>query len=221
MNPIKQTNLDLDEAFGLYEKGCLDAAEKRYEELSRNLRFYHRRAQRMNLLMGMSYVKSALKKHDEARVCCEQLLQHSRLRKGMYIALHQSATVEGEAGDQRKALEFLNREMELLEKYYKKDPQKHAICQYERAGVLLLLGRKQDALYAVTDAARRVDQCRDENVGGHIYRRFGEIQRMLGDEGNAVPSFKKALDYFEEAEDSDGAKEVKMLIKEKQAARVE
>ena len=220
MNPIKQMNADLDEAFKLYETGSLEAAEKRYEELSRNLKFYHSRAQRMNLLMGMSYVKSALKKHDEARVCCAQLLQHSRPRKGRYIALHQSATVEGEAGDQRKALEFLNEELALLEKNYKKDPQKHAICQYERAGVLLLLGRKQDALYAVTDAARRVDQCRDENVGGHIYRRFGEIQRMLGDEENALVNFKKAIAYFEEDEDASGTKEVKKLMREKPTGKM-
>lgn len=210
----KQMDATLEKAFSVYEKGNAAKAEKIYEECQANLKFYHTRAQRMNLLMGMSYVKSALSKHTEARACCEQLLRHSRVRKGRYIALHQSALIEREAGDMRKALSFLEEEMQNLQTYHKRDDQKHAICQHERAHVLLELGLKQDAAYALENALERAERSRDEMTIALSARALGILHQSLGNDDKAVECFEKARRQFLEAEDRSSAQEVEGLIRQ-------
>lgn len=209
----KEYNQRLDKAYQAYEAGRFAAAEKMYDKLRDDLRFYHSRSQRMNLLMGMSYVKSALGKHKEARAACEILVRNSRPRKGLYIALHQSALIEKEAGDERKALDFLNQEIEVLQKHKKIDSQKHAICQYERASTLRNLGLKQDALYALQDAARRADMARDEFTSAMVYKALGDMHLDWGDKDEAKKAYLKAKENFLEAEHQEGVKEVNEALK--------
>lgn len=209
----KQMDAALEKAFAAYEKGNAAKAEKMYDECREALKFYHIRAQRMNLLMGMSYVKSALKKHGEARACCEQLLRHSRARKGRYIALHQSALIEKEAGDMRKALSFLDEEMQNLQTYHKRDDQKHAICQHERAQVLLALGLKQDAAYALENALERAEASRDEMTIALSARALGILRQTMGDGRKAYECFEKARQQFLEAEDKNSAAEAEEMMR--------
>lgn len=213
MSRRKEFNINLDKAYQAYEAGRFAAAEKMYEQCKKDLRFYHTRAQRMNLLMGLSYTKSAMGKHQEARAACETLVQHSRPRKGLYIALHQSALIEKAAGNSRKALDFLNQEMDILQKHKKRDDQKHAICQYERSQCLKDLGLKQDALYAMQDAARRADIARDEFSGAMIYMALGDMHLERDEKAEAKDAYLKAKENFLEAEHLEGVKEVNEALK--------
>ena len=218
MSKRKQFDQQLENAYLEYERGHHRSAEKMYDQLRQSLRFYHNRAQRINLLMGMSYVKSALKKHDEARACCDKLRQHSRPRKGLYIALHQSALIEKEAGEWRKALEYLHEELANLKRYHKKEPQKHAICLHEQAHAFRALGLKQEALYAMEEAANKAEVSMDETTCGYIYRSLGDLQREAGNVDAARQSYEKARDYFLEAEDAASVKEMNELLKQVKTA---
>ncbi len=209
----KQMDAALEKAFSAYEKGNAAKAEALYEECRTSLRFFHTRAQRMNLLMGMSYVKSALLKHAEARACCERLLRHSRVRRGRYIALHQAALIEKEAGDPRRALSFLDEEMQNLQACHKRDDQKHAICQHERAQALLALGLKRDAAYALENALERAELSRDEMTIALSARALGLLRQSLGDNEKAVECFEKARQQFLEAEDRAATQEMAGMIK--------
>ncbi len=213
MSKRKEYDQRLNKAYQEYIAGRFAAAEKMYDQCQSDLRFYHSRAQRINLLMGLSYVKSALGKHKEARAVCEVLVRSSRPRKGLYIALHQSALIEKEAGDERKALEYLNQEMDVLQKHKKTDHQKHAICQYERASALMNLGLKQDALYALQDAARRADMARDEFTSAMVYKALGAMYLERGEKEEAKAAFEKAKENFLEAEHQEGVKEINEVLK--------
>lgn len=213
----RQMDAALEKAFAAYEKGSFAKAEKEYDQCRAALRFFHTRAQRMNLLLGMSYVKSALKKHDEARACCAQFLRHSRVRKGRYIALHQSSLVEKEAGDLRKALSFLDEEMNNLQTYHRRDDQKHAICQHERAQVLLALGLKQDADYALQNALERAEASRDEMTIALCARALGLLKQSLGENERAAQCFEKARQQFTEAEDRPAAMEMERALADMKA----
>lgn len=170
-----------------------------------------------SLLNLMGYIYLYEKKYED---CLEVYQRYLHLaitekdRENEHIAYHQLAMVYREMNDFQTALNYIEKEREVIEQDFPEDDLKTSVNDYEQGYLRLKLGQIFEAktyMQQSLDSALKTD---DLIAQACAYRGLGEIYRKL-DSSKSYDYFSQAIQLFDKAGDEIGAEEVRDLIDNK------
>ena len=163
-----------------------------------------------SLLNLMGYIYLYEKKYED---CLEVYKRYLHLaitekdRENEHIAYHQLAMVYREMNDYQTALNYIEKEREVIEPDFSGDSLKYSVNDYEQGYLRLKLGQLVEAEFYMQkslDSALKTD---DLIAQACAYRGLGEIYRKL-DSSKSYDYFSYAIKLFDKAGDEIGAEEV-------------
>ena len=119
-----------------------------------------------------------------------------------------------EMNDYQTALNYIDKEREIIEKSFPEDALKSSVNNYEQGYLRLKLGQLVEAEFYMQqslDSALKTDDLIAQTCA---YRGLGEIYRKL-DSSKSYDYFSYAIKLFDKAGDEIGAEEVRVLIDNK------
>ena len=170
-----------------------------------------------SLLNLMGYIKFFEKDYKEALLIYQNYLEiaiSSQEKENEHIGYHQLAMVYREMNDYQAALNYIDKEREIIEKSFPEDDLKSSVNDYEQGYLRLKLGKIFEAntyMQQSLDSALKTD---DLIAQACAYRGLGEIYQNL-DSSKSHDCFSHAIQLFDKAGDEIGAEEVRDLIDNK------
>lgn len=205
----------LNGAFELFENNQLIEAEGIYQEC---LSLIDTRSNKYEAaLHWLGYVKSELKKFDEARSIYDELrgIAKSNLNfQDELIAIHQLGMVERMAENYDKAQELFNEELELLRIRHPNWHIGFAANYYEQGYILLKKNKLFEAENLMNESLRYAELSNDQIALGCSQRGLGEINKAKGEIEKAKSYFEQSIVAFKEGEDLVGVTEVNRMLDE-------
>ncbi|WP_262173645.1 tetratricopeptide repeat protein [Saccharococcus sp. Marseille-Q5394] len=205
----------LSGAFELFENNQLIEAEGIYQDCLSLMDI--RSTKYEAALHWLGYVKSELKKFDEARSIYDELrgIAKSSLNyQDELIAIHQLGMVERMAENYDKAQELFNEELTLLSS---SNPNWHlgfAANYYEQGYILLKKNNLFEAEKLMYQSLQYAEQSNDQIALGCSLRGLGEINKAKGEIGKAKRYFEQSILAFIEGENLVGVTEVNGMLDE-------
>lgn len=132
----------------------------------------------------------------------------------LHIGLHQLAMVYREKKEYKKALDLINQEYKIIIDNFPEDYLKNSINLYEQGYLHLKLNQYKKALLLLEESLKFAVESDDLISIACSYRALGETYASLSNEERAVQNFKLSIEYFEQAGDEIGKKEVEKMLKE-------
>lgn len=170
-----------------------------------------------SLLNLMGYIYLYEKKYED---CLEVYQRYLHLaitekdRENEHIAYHQLAMVYREMNDYQAALNYIDKEREIIEKSFPEDALKYSVNNYEQGYLRLKLGEIAKAIMYMEQSLKQALQTDDPIAQACSYRGLGEIYSAENSE-KSQENFLQAIELFEKAGDQIGAQEVKSLLNKK------
>ena len=170
-----------------------------------------------SLLNLMGYIYSYEKKYED---CLEVYQRYLHLaitekdRENEHIAYHQLAMVYREMNDYQTALNYIDKEREIIEKSFPEDALKSSVNNYEQGYLRLKLGQIFEAMAYMQQSLDSALKTDDLIAQACAYRGLGEIYQNL-DSSKSHDYFSHAIQLFDDAGDEIGAEEVRDLIDDK------
>ena len=170
-----------------------------------------------SLLNLMGYIYLYEKKYEH---CLEVYQRYLHLaitekdRENEHIAYHQLAMVYREMNDYQAALNYIDKEREIIEKSFPEDALKYSVNNYEQGYLRLKLGEIAKAIMYMEQSLKQALQTDDPIAQACSYRGLGEIYSAENSE-KSQENFLQAIELFEKAGDQIGAQEVKSLLNKK------
>lgn len=205
----------LNLAFELFESKQLIAAEEIYHEcintLDENTKNY------AVALHWLGYVKSELKKYDEARSIYIRLREIAKSDSNLQdelIAIHQLGMVERMAENYDIATELFDKELKLLMNNYPDLYVGFAANYYEQGYILLKKNNLIEAVKLMNQSLQYSEQSNDLISLGCSLRGLGEIFVAKDEIERAKGYFEQSILSFKEADELVGVDEVKRMLDE-------
>ena len=172
-----------------------------------------------SLLNLMGYIYLYEKKYEH---CLEVYQRYLHLaitekdRENEHIAYHQLAMVYREMNDFQTALNYIEKEREVIEQVFAEDALKTSVNDYEQGYLRLKLGQLVEAKTYMQQSLNSALKTDDLIAQACAYRGLGEIYRKL-DSSKSYDYFSHAIKLFDKAGDEIGAEEVRALIDNKKS----
>ena len=172
-----------------------------------------------SLLNLMGYIYLYEKKYED---CLEVYQRYLHLaitekdRENEHIAYHQLAMVYREMNDFQTALNYIEKEREVIEQVFAEDALKTSVNDYEQGYLRLKLGQLVEAKTYMQQSLNSALKTDDLIAQACAYRGLGEIYRKL-DSSKSHDYFSHAIQLFDKAGDEIGAEEVRALIDNKKS----
>ncbi len=170
-----------------------------------------------SLLNLMGYIYLYEKKYEDCLEIYQRYLYLATTekdRENEHIAYHQLAMVYREINDYQTALNYIDKEREIIEKSFPEDALKSSVNNYEQGYLRLKLGEIAKAIMYMERSLKQALQTDDLIAQACSYRGLGEIY-LEKDFVKSRDYFLKSIHLFEKAEDKIGADEVRDLLQEK------
>ncbi len=170
-----------------------------------------------SLLNLMGYIYLYEKKYED---CLEVYQRYLHLaitekdRENEHIGYHQLAMVYREMNDYQTALNYIDKEREVIEDSFSEDALKSSVNNYEQGYLRLKLGEIAKAIMYMEQSLKQALQTDDLIAQACSYRGLGEIYSAENSE-KSQENFLQAIELFEKAGDQVGAREVKNLLNKK------
>ena len=170
-----------------------------------------------SLLNLMGYIYLYEKKYED---CLEVYQRYLHLaitekdRENEHIGYHQLAMVYREMNDYQTALNYIDKEREVIEDSFSEDALKSSVNNYEQGYLRLKLGEIAKAIMYMEQSLKQALQTDDLIAQACSYRGLGEIYSAENSE-KSQENFLQAIELFEKAGDQIGAQEVKTLLNKK------
>ena len=202
----------MDQAWELWFEGKIDEAKQLVQA-----DFSLATCKDYSLLNLMGYIHLYEKKYED---CLEVYQRYLHLaitekdRENEHIAYHQLAMVYREMNDYQTALNYIDKEREIIEKSFPEDALKSSVNNYEQGYLRLKLGEIAKAIMYMEQSLKQALQTDDLIAQACSYRGLGEIYSAENSE-KSQENFLQAIELFEKAGDQIGAQEVKSLLNKK------
>lgn len=202
----------MDQAWELLFEGKIDEAKQLVQA-----DFSLATCKDYSLLNLMGYIHLYEKKYED---CLEVYQRYLHLaitekdRENEHIAYHQLAMVYREMNDYQTALNYIDKEREIIEKSFPEDALKSSVNNYEQGYLRLKLGEIAKAIMYMEQSLKQALQTDDLIAQACSYRGLGEIYSAENSE-KSQENFLQAIELFEKAGDQIGAQEVKSLLNKK------
>ena len=202
----------MDQAWELLFEGKIDEAKQLVQA-----DFCLANCKDYSLLNLMGYIYLYEKKYED---CLEVYQRYLHLaitekdRENAHIAYHQLAMVYREMNDFQTALNYINKEREIIEQVFPEDDLKSSVNDYEQGYLRLKLGQLVEAEFYMQQSLDLALKTDDLIAQACAYRGLGEIYRKL-DSSKSYDYFSQAIQLFDKAGDEIGAEEVRDLIDNK------
>jgi len=207
----------IDQAFELFDRGCLVEAEELYNKCLSKIETPNSN-EYTQVLHGLGYVKAGLKKFDEARSHYKELITIALSKKDKvnhFIAVHQLGMVERMAENYDESLNIFQLEAKLLKDYKIDSLISWSANYYEQGYVILKMGNIESAQQFMDQSLQCARRSEDAMSIGCAYRGFGEIYQAKGDSLSAKQSFHNAKEAFKRANDNIAIQEIDKLLSKK------
>ena len=172
-----------------------------------------------SLLNLMGYIYLYEKKYED---CLEVYKRYLYLaitekdRENEHIAYHQLAMVYREMNDYQTALNYINKEREVIEDSFLEDALKSSVNNYEQGYLRFKIGEIEKSIMYMEQSLMQALQTDDLIAQACAYRGLGEIYRKL-DSSKSYDYFSHSIKLFDKAGDEIGAEEVRALIDNKKS----
>ena len=202
----------MDQAWELLFEGKIDEAKQLVQA-----DFCLATCKDYSLLNLMGYIYLYEKKYEECLKVYQRYLHLAiteKDRENEHIAYHQLAMVYREMNDYQTALNYIEKEREIIEQVFPEDSLKTSVNDYEQGFLRFKLGQFVEAktyMQQSLDSALKTD---DLIAQACAYRGLGEIYSEENSE-KSKENFLQAIELFEKAGDQVGAEEVRDLIDNK------
>ena len=166
-------------------------------------------------LMGYIYLKE--QKYNECLSIYQRYIDLARTKsdpENEHIGYHQLAMVYREMNDYQTALNYIDKEREIIEKSFPEDALKYSVNNYEQGYLRLKLGEITKAIMYMEQSLKHALQTNDLIAQACAYRGLGEIGSIQNPE-ESHENFLQAIALFEKAGDQIGAQEVRKLLNNK------
>ena len=202
----------MSQAWELLFEGKIDEAKKLVSET-----FSLETCKDYRLLNLMGYIKLFEKDYQEALLIYQKYLEiaiSSQDKENEHIGYHQLAMVYREMNDYQTALNYIDKEREIIEKSFPEDALKYSVNNYEQGYLRLKLGEITKAIMYMEQSLKHALQTDDLIAQACAYRGLGEIYSDENSE-KSQENFLHAIALFEKAGDQIGAQEVRKLLNNK------
>ena len=202
----------MNQAWDLLFEGKIDEAKKLVSET-----FSLETCKDYSLLNLMGYIKLFEKDYKEALLIYQNYLEiaiSSQDKENEHIGCHQLAMVYREMNDYQTALNYIDKEREIIEKSFPEDALKYSVNNYEQGYLRLKLGEIVEAFMYMEQSLKQALQTDDLIAQACAYRGLGEIGSIQNAE-ESHENFLQAIALFEKAGDQIGAQEVRNLLNNK------
>ncbi len=202
--------IDFTKAFILLDENKAMEAKKYilsidFEELSLDDKFTY--------LNTLGYVLCDLKEFNQARENYQKYLDmaiDTDTKEDQHIAYHQFAMVERLDANYKKAYQYIEKESEIIDKYFANDVLKLAVNEYEKGYINFKLGNIEQAKLFMQNSLNHALKTNDEVAKACAYRGLGEIYKDKNPI-KANENFDKAYKIFINIGEEIGAKEILKL----------
>lgn len=202
----------MNQAWELLFEGKINEAKKLVSET-----FSLETCKDYSLLNLMGYIKLFEKDYKEALLIYQNYLEvaiSSQDKENEHIGYHQLAMVCREMNDYQTALNYIDKEREIIEKSFPEDTLKSSVNNYEQGYLRLKLGKVAEAFMYMEQSLKQALQTDDLIAQACAYRGLGEIGSIQKPE-ESHENFLQAIALFEKAGDQIGAQEVRKLVNNK------
>ena len=204
----------MNQAWELLFEGKIEEAKKLVSET-----FSLETCKDYSLLNLMGYIKLFEKDYKEALIIYQNYLEiaissQEKENEHEHIGYHQLAMVYREMNDYQTALNYIDKEREVIEDSFSEDALKFSVNNYEQGYLRLKLGEIAKAIMYMEQSLKQALQTDDLIAQACSYRGLGEIYSAEYSE-KSQENFLQAIDLFEKAGDQVGAQEVKDLLNKK------
>ena len=199
----------MNQAWELLFEGKIDEAKKLVSET-----FSLETCKDYSLLNLMGYIKLFEKDYKEALLIYQNYLEiaiSSQDKENEHIGYHQLAMVYREMNDYQTALNYIDKEREIIEKSFPEDALKYSVNNYEQGYLRLKLREIVEAFMYMEQSLKQALQTDDLIAQACAYRGLGEIGSIQNSE-ESHENFLQAIALFEKAGDQIGAQEVRNLL---------
>lgn len=200
----------LSKAWQLFDSGAFSESESVYLDCYRQVNTANHEVY-TSVLMGLIYVKSFLKKYDDARKYAEILVSIANSDEEKHMAIHQYGMVERMAENYRNAKTLFQKEAELIHMAFADNALMLSANFYEQAYVELKTGNIDLAEEIMKLSLELAIKSKDNICIGCAYRGMGEVIKVRGNAVQAMQWFYKAIEAFSDAGDLIAVEEVKNL----------
>lgn len=204
----------MNQAWELLFEGKIEEAKKLVSET-----FSLETCKDYSLLNLMGYIKLFEKDYQEALLIYQKYLEiaiSSQDKENEHIGYHQLAMVYREMNDYQTALNYIDKEREVIEQDFSGDYLKYSVNDYEQGYLRLKLGQLVEAEFYMQQSLDSALKTDDLIAQACAYRGLGEIYRKL-DSSKCHDCFSHAIQLFDKAGDEIGAEEVRALIDNKKS----
>ena len=202
----------MNQAWDLLFEGKINEAKKLVSET-----FSLETCKDYSLLNLMGYIKLFEKDYKEALLIYQNYLEiaiSSQDKENEHIGYHQLAMVYREMNDYQTALNYIDKEREIIEKSFPEDALKYSVNNYEQGYLRLKLREIVEAFMYMEQSLKQALQTDDLIAQACAYRGLGEIGSIQNSE-ESHENFLQAIALFEKAGDQIGAQEVRNLLNNK------
>lgn len=202
----------MDQAWELLFEGKIDEAKQLVQA-----DFSLATCKDYSLLNLMGYIYLYEKKYEDCLEVYQRYLHLAITEKDCeneHIAYHQLAMVYREMNDYQTALNYIDKEREIIEKSFPEDALKSSVNNYEQGYLRLKLGEIAKAIMYMEQSLKQALQTDDLIAQACSYRGLGEIYSVENSE-KSQENFLQAIELFEKAGDQVGAEEVRALLDNK------
>ena len=202
----------MNQAWDLLFEGKINEAKKLVSET-----FSLETCKDYSLLNLMGYIKLFEKDYKEALLIYQNYLEiaiSSQDKENEHIGYHQLAMVYREMNDYQTALNYIDKEREIIEKSFPEDALKYSVNNYEQGYLRLKLREIVEAFMYMEQSLKQALQTDDLIAQACAYRGLGEIGSIQNSE-ESHENFLQAIALFEKAGDQIGAQEVRKLLNNK------
>lgn len=138
--------------------------------------------------------------------------------ENLHMGFHQKAMVFRLNKQYSEALDYIKREKELIDNYFKDDKLKISVNEYEYGYLLYLMDHVEEANKHMRESLKQALKTEDVIAQACAYRGLAEISYKNNDLKQANGYIVQAYDLFIKAEDSIGAEEVIQIRKKMNSA---
>ena len=170
-----------------------------------------------SLLNLMGYIYLEEQKYNECLSIYQRYIDLARAKsdpENEHIGYHQLAMAYREMNDYQTALNYIDKEREIIEKSFPEDALKYSVNNYEQGYLRLKLGEITKAIMYMKQSLKHALQTDDLIAQACAYRGLGEIGSIQNPE-ESHKNFLQAIALFEKAGDQIGAQEVRKLLNNK------
>ena len=202
----------MNQAWDLLFEGKINEAKKLVSET-----FSLETCKDYSLLNLMGYIKLFEKDYKEALLIYQNYLEiaiSSQDKENEHIGYHQLAMVYREMNDYQTALNYIDKEREIIEKSFSEDALKSSVNNYEQGYLRLKLREIVEAFMYMEQSLKQALQTDDLIAQACAYRGLGEIGSIQNPE-ESHENFLQSIALFEKAGDQIGAQEVRNLLNNK------